>query len=197
MFDASTIAPDVILRATQALVGSNEFAPRIAWWLRNAHSAERWLQFEWAYRFQGQLDDTVSVVCELGRVDVTVRRGAYPFSGALSGLELKWYGSWWVDDLAQVRADIEKVRASEFPAAALLFFLWVDPTDRTEWHDWIGSQTRRLGVPSIDNFTVLVEARLGLPSLTFEVELPDHPEIEGASLLCYSWYNRLARSPTS
>ena len=92
------MSPERLQSATAALADDSTFAERVAWWLRGAHASEHWFQFEWAYRFQQEMPPEWSVICEVQRVDVAIRELGMHSGPPVAGVEIKWYGNWWVDE---------------------------------------------------------------------------------------------------
>jgi len=125
---------------------------KMSWWLTQAHSAERWFQFELAHIMDRHLGDKYVTRCEVQRCDIVVFDAAGPGhptggSTALAKLELKVRGSWYVADtdyvFAQVREDINKVSKYDVPGMALLLWVLAYPSSgnaRSHW--WIQQATR-------------------------------------------------------
>lgn len=149
------ISPERLQSATASLVDDSTFAERVAWWLRGAHASERWFQFEWAYRFQQEMPPEWSVLCEVQNVDVVIRELGMHSGPPVAGVEIKWYGNWWVDDLGKVEEDIGKADGYDFPAAAALFFLDVTTTSDAVGLSWLPDQVPRLGISEPPNVAVV------------------------------------------
>lgn len=139
------IRPRDLADASRALAEAPEFAERIRWWLLHGHACEGWVRFEWAYRLQTAVGDSLAVLGEHRVVDVTlVHRSddGEPLwhKDPAARIELKWYGNWWVDHFEGVRHDLEKTDRASVPAAAVLLFLAVavDPSSRS--HAWLRKQ---------------------------------------------------------
>lgn len=184
------ISPPRLRGATFALAKDAPFADRLAWWLRGAHAAERWFQFEWAYRLQDEVTPDWSVVCEVQTVDVVVRPVRDDSAPPAAGVEIKWYGNWWVDDLSMVRSDIDKIgNNQDVPCAAALFFLDVEPKPDVEWLAWLPTQRKRRG--TMESPSTLVSRCIDQPADDrFDCPLAAHPAFDAGVLWCFVWYNK-------
>jgi len=188
------ISPAKLRDATEAMAQDRQFVDRIAWWLRHAHSAEHWFQFEWAYHLQNALVTTEwTVACEVRSVDVVFLPAKDNCTQPAAGIEIKWYGNWWIDGLKCVLGDIGKVDGYDFPAAAALFFLDVTPNPRAERLSWIATNQNRPN--SGDDFSTRVEQCVSRPAdESFPCALAPHAALEKGVLSFYLWYNQAYKS---
>ncbi len=125
---------------------------KMSWWLTQAHSAERWFQFELAHIMDRHLGDKYVMRCEVKGCDIVIFDApgpATPTGGdtALAKLELKVRGSWYVANtdyvFGQVRKDITKVSGYDVPSMALLLWVLAYPSsDNARSHWWIQEATR-------------------------------------------------------
>ncbi len=202
MTPAQAIAPQIIGTASGKLTQAAEFGSRIAWWLRHGYSSERWVQFEWAFRLQAEVGVNFVVLCEHRRVDITLVRtsaaGTPPWAfSPEAGIELKWWGNWYVNDrsLAGFKADIEKVNAYPFPAAAVLLFLMVDPVADAGHYQWIRQQIESgIGVRDVAALRDGYFKPLGLqPDKETVAAVPRQPDLGQPTLHTFIFYNGKAR----
>ncbi len=181
--------------ATRRLVAHEGFAPRIAWWLQGGHATERWVQFEWAFCLQPEVTPDFAVLCEHGgHIDVTLVPALEPTrplrdEGPAAGVELKWYGNWWLNDrIASVNDDKLKVGMLRVPAAAVLLLLHVDVAQPARHHGWIPR-----GLPSWEEVYALLVSNVGEPHCHAEYVLNSCPPFSTASLHALVYYNDLGR----
>lgn len=160
-----------LLSASNRLAQSEEFGPKIEWWLHGGHSSEHWVRFEWAFRLQEELKDTSWILCEHHkRIDVTVVPQEHGMAAAwhaqpAAGIELIWWGNWYVDEAAMRKLvwDVEKVNSFQFPGAAVLLFLEVEVASHVQTHHWVtdyASSSRGSG--PLREFCSRLEAEAGL-----------------------------------
>jgi hypothetical protein len=127
------------------------------------------------------------VECEVERVDVVVRPESTSDSPSV-GVEIKWYGNWWMDDLPGVQLDIEKINEKQYPSAAILFFLKVSPSNSARELAWMSEQIPRQGTNQ--DLADLVHEHIKR-SLDHRgsLALPSHQAFDRASLQYAVWYN--------
>lgn len=202
MTPTQAIAPKILKAATEKLAACSEFPERLGWWLQHGHSSERWVQFEWAYRLQEVLGAAFSVLCEHRRLDVSLvgaANGNVPLWEAepIAGVELKWWGNWWVDMKAveELAADLAKVEVRDCPAAAVLLLLVVDPKENPT-HQWISQQIARgRGVSSVAQVRERYLSRLNrIWDFDTQIDLPFAESLQAASLHVFVFFNQRARA---
>ena len=208
MTPAQAIARSPIEAATRQLVACSEFEPRLGWWLQRGHSSERWIQFEWAYQLQQEVSPEFAVPCEHRRLDVSLVRnaGPYPFCTAnpVAGVELKWWGNWWVDKRAvnELEGDLKKVHAptGHYPAVALLLFLLVEPIakDKDPVRAWIQEQIDNgKGVTDIPTLRRRLSTLSRSPDFEFNVKVACGSSFANASLHGFAFSNEFARGESA
>ena len=142
--------------ASKKLAAVADFGPRLRWWLLGGHSAERWIQFEWAFRLHQLLESKFAVLCEIDRVDISIVDACTkpePLWKKDPGakIELKFWGNWWVKakQRADLKTDLEKINGYEVPAVAVVLFPMVEKGS-LPGHEWIREQIEaRSGVKDI------------------------------------------------
>jgi hypothetical protein len=200
MTPAQAIAPQVLKSVSDDLVASPQFCERLEWWLQGGHSSEKWVQFEWAFRLQAKVKPQFAVLCEHDQLkDITLVPANTEISplfnaAPVAGIELKWWGNWWVDNIAvkNLECDLQKVDGYELPAAALLLFLRVKPAASALHHRWIHEQ-----VHNVNTFEALQGGLLSTLSKKADfaavAKIEGGPELEEASLHTLVFYNHHAR----
>ena len=130
-----------------------------------AHSAERWLQFQYAYaldlEFRSKHPGRWAVGCECQFVDIVVaeipsgdqRDTPIWDRKAAAKLELKVNGNWYTigNTFSDIEKDLQKVDGYDVPSAALSFWFFVRPTSANPVYHWIDRQIKsRRQPPSKD-----------------------------------------------
>ncbi len=196
MTDNEAISIQMLRRATEATARAPQFEEKITWWLQGAHAAERWFQFEWAFQLQQALKSRYMVVCEKNWVDVVCIRPPFklPFD-IEAGLEIKFFGNWWVDEglLDKAADDIQKVAKYPFPAAALIFLLVVKPVASAL--KWVKEQIDKgKGVNNEYDFVQrLVQRARQPPHEKLYVPLRPSVQLSNGLLLVAVYYNSACR----
>lgn len=133
--------------ASKKLAALADFGPRLRWWLLGGHSAERWIQFEWAFQLHQLLEPQFAVLCEIDRVDIAIVDASsktVPLwkNEQHARIELKFWGNWWVSAKqgADLQIDREKIDNYNMPAVAVVLFLTVEMDELPDTHKWIREQ---------------------------------------------------------
>ncbi|WP_028322739.1 hypothetical protein [Desulfatiglans anilini] len=192
----------VLQQALEEISRDPAVVERLAWWSRHAHSTERWLQFELAFRLERLLGGVWYVGCERHYIDLVYYRSdaAIPLwsSEYAAGIELKWYANWWLkDEGAGFRDDEAKIATYRIPAAALAVCLVAWPRDTCRELSWIREAVKRAdGARSIAEVRSLLTRQLRRPAdFDFEIECLPHKDFESMRLLILGCYNDAARAP--
>lgn len=160
----SQIVSDKILEtAIRNIADTPDFPKKISWWLQQANSVERWLQFELAYQLDVCLRQTHFVLCEHKWKDMVVIARP-PTSQPLAqntvvtAMELKMFGNWHVTEherriLNQDKEKIDGYYASEkkTPGIAIVIWVIVRPKGSSENHQWLIEQVGTVGI-GVANF---------------------------------------------
>ena len=173
--------------ASKELAAVDDFGPRLKWWLLGGHSAERWIQFEWAFRLHKQIDKQFAVLCEMDRVDIAIvdastEKAPLWKEDHLARIELKFWGNWWVNAKqgADLKIDRQKIDGYELPAVAVVLFLTVDKDELPDSHKWIREQIEaRSGVKDIDGLLKKLELE---PHEKYVTDVDCGPELPRAEL---------------
>jgi hypothetical protein len=197
------ISQDVFKRALVKLAGDANVVDRLVWWSQHAHSSERWLQFELAYRLEQELSLHHAVGCERGFVDIVMYDGADlpdPFwtRQPVAGIELKWYANWWFKDRASgLVKDKAKTDRYNFPALALGVWLFAEPARNcSSRYRWINRAIAKgHGVRSADVVRATLHPTLGSPDVDIQASCVAPAEFAQMFLLAIGYFNNAARVP--
>jgi hypothetical protein len=200
------ISPGVIQQATEKLVAQPTFGEKLSWWVQSPHAAERWLQFELAFWLQRVLGKAFAVLCELKWSDIVLIQmpASHPRlwkNTPAAALELKWYGNWCNKKyhLQKAAVDVEKVRKSRRPGAALVFLATVQPDPSVESHKWIeedikageGIRSPEEFLEKLDNeFFRIVQCH---PDLRINPSVSHTGLLSSISIDVFGYYNLAAR----
>ena len=124
---------------------------RIKWWLRFAHSNERWVQFEYGYHLNGRVGPQYIVGCERKYVDLAIysrQNAKLPFSRnePAAKIELKVQGNWYTkeENFVGTKKDRKKIReVTDCPAMALVLWFYAVPTAANRECHWISEQVAK------------------------------------------------------
>ena len=136
------LTTDVLAAAFQRLTRSPDFVRRIKWWLTIGHSAERWLQFEYAHSLQIECDilypNQYAVACEQQYADIVLFKLKHPLPDyrpiekelVVAKLEVKFNGNWYTigNTFSGISDDMNKVDGYKVPSVALAFWIFAEPT---------------------------------------------------------------------
>jgi hypothetical protein len=152
----SPISDNIIGKALIQLASNTEFKEKMDWWLVGAHSAERWLQFEFAFQLNRCLQGNYGVLCEKKWHDIVVVQ--YPLKNPydasnehIAVVELKWLGNWFTKQYVfnGINSDIVKIKNCSLPGIVLVVWLCVEPKKTSRYHEWICKALKQgIGVAS-------------------------------------------------
>lgn len=128
----------LIEESLKALTTRNDFCDKLVWYMRSGGRAEKFLQFDLAFSLEKSMQtrhQNAWTACERkisdsGQADICIYTyqdiaGPTPKSPTY-GLELKCWGNWGIM-VGELRADIEKVKHSKVPLAALAVCFYAEP----------------------------------------------------------------------
>jgi hypothetical protein len=187
------LSSSVLKAAFRSVVLQNDFVDKIRWWLICPHAAERWLQFELAYRLNCLYDEKFVAACETDKwADIAVFSppSAFPLWNSenkpVAKLELKMLGNWWISnhEINGIKSDIQKVEGYDQPSAAIVFTtVFRAPADnvqhkalmdqvaacKTARFEDVQRRLDSLNLLHIDQVAVPAEAAKGLDFLAFHM----------------------------
>lgn len=163
MTTSQIVSDEILAKALRNITITPDFPKKISWWLQQANSVERWLQFELAYQLDVCLRQTHIVLCEHQLKDMVVIARpptAQPLArnNVATAMELKMFGNWHVTEherriLNQDKEKIDGYYASEKKTPGIAIVIWViaTPKGASENHQWLAEQVKKnIGVANFD-----------------------------------------------
>lgn len=180
MQSKQVVSNAVLKDALQAVVHLPMLPDKLAWWLLQGNSIERWFQFELAFQMNCLLQKSHIVLCEQQWKDIVVIKQPPEFqplskNKAEVAIELKMFGNWHVTDHQSrvLSEDVVKVDryALEEKISSMALVIWViaTPKDTSVNYGWLMKQVRDgLGVADINGIQERMKERMKESHLNFE-----------------------------
>lgn len=197
------LSNDKLIKALISFADDRRTAKRLSWNALGGHSAERWLQFELAFRLNQLVGRKLAALCELNRRDIAIVSRPRDANAIWKqpirfAIELKWVGNWYTQSYTfkGINADAAKVKGNDTPSMALVVWTWVKPDPSHRVYGWISEQIANgTGVETVNDIRQLMKVKCPEPFDEIR-ELKYSPMVgfEEAKLLAFTYRNRLASS---
>jgi ssDNA-binding Zn-finger/Zn-ribbon topoisomerase 1 len=204
------LTTSVLAAAFQRLTCSSDFVRRIKWWLTFAHSAERWLQFEYAHSLQLECDEKYpnqyAVACEQHKyADIVLYkhplgkdRPVTEQEQIVAKLEIKFSGNWYTigNTFRDIGDDVNRVDRYEVPSVALVFWVFAEPTLDHPKFGWINNNVNSRRTKPTKQMVCEELKTLKFKQILPDSELDDDPkrdnDFEMLDFFLYEYRNQLA-----